>query len=312
MVSNPKLSILVPTYNRCGSIANLLSHLTQIVDRSYEIIVSNDASNDETENVLVQFSSVHNVKIFNQSKNLGIPGNLNFLYEKSSGKFICFLHDHDVPHSLYFEKLVDALESTQLKIAYSNVTVLAKFHDEKVSCKNSIVPGRQIRKEFQVANNFSCKVNASAIFDRDILNVLDRKVPFLPEFNFFADVELWLSAASHSDYVFFSDELLFLSNREIDHSYYNLNWQYFLYMSRIYFYCFTNSPNRFLAQYYWLKKIYCVAGKQSIQAFVRNDYRFLFGLRSNSDELFGRQINLWPLRGLIFILSSIGKIFWRR
>lgn len=83
----PKLSIIVPAYNEGKSVGEVLKRLLAIpfIGWDTEIIAVNDASNDNTEEVLKNFSSY--VKVINLPKNKGKGGAVNSGLQVATGDF---------------------------------------------------------------------------------------------------------------------------------------------------------------------------------------------------------------------------------
>lgn len=97
MTSKPLLSILIPTHNRQDLLAETLR---SVFDQSegleqVEILVSNDASKDDTREFLEKIKQEKAIQVFHHEKNLGGPGNWRFLLEKASGEFVYLLSDDD-------------------------------------------------------------------------------------------------------------------------------------------------------------------------------------------------------------------------
>jgi glycosyltransferase involved in cell wall biosynthesis len=113
------LSILVPTYNRSQKLERLLTLLVlqrsvQSDPEEIEILVSNDGSKDETSIMLAtRFTNVPNLQVFNQSRNLGQDGNVDFLFQRSSGQYVWFFGDDDVPFENALQVVVAALKQNK-------------------------------------------------------------------------------------------------------------------------------------------------------------------------------------------------------
>lgn len=97
------ISILIPTYNRKKYLEkNLLKLATDISSLSFEkdieIIISNNASTDNTTEVVDNFIRNHpNIQIFffSQPENIGLEANALFVLEKATSKFVMYLGDDD-------------------------------------------------------------------------------------------------------------------------------------------------------------------------------------------------------------------------
>tara|TARA_Y100001970_G_C14251923_1_gene872472 strand:+ start:4982 stop:5809 length:828 start_codon:yes stop_codon:yes gene_type:complete len=93
----PIISVLIGTYNR----SNLLSRcLDSIINQNYpniEIIVVNDASNDDTVEVLKFYKNKYPniISFYSNIENKGISYNSNFAYSKSQGDYFALIGDDD-------------------------------------------------------------------------------------------------------------------------------------------------------------------------------------------------------------------------
>jgi len=83
-----KFSIIIPSYNEEKSIKKVITDLQKIINQEYEIIVVNDGSIDQTENILKQ---IDNIKIINHSKNRGYGAALKSGIKKAQGKYIIII-----------------------------------------------------------------------------------------------------------------------------------------------------------------------------------------------------------------------------
>lgn len=99
-MSQPLLSICIPTYNRAdilrGNISLIQKQLADIDISELEIIVSNNCSTDHTEEVVMSFIKEGIPIIYNRnSENLGADGNFLKVMNMASGKYIYLLGDDD-------------------------------------------------------------------------------------------------------------------------------------------------------------------------------------------------------------------------
>lgn len=163
MSMNPRLSILVPTHNRedllrqtLQSVLNQISGLEQI-----ELIISNDASKDGTQNFLDHFSKEHSdlkVKVFHHEKNLGGPGNWKFLLEQAHGEFVYLLSDDDTIKSNFLKSYFEVLEKyPHVDIIYSGIEYcdenMKPLSESMISSVPGLVSGVERLKNLLIANH---------------------------------------------------------------------------------------------------------------------------------------------------------------
>ncbi|MBY9007047.1 MAG: glycosyltransferase family 2 protein [Candidatus Lokiarchaeota archaeon] len=89
------LSICIPTYNRSPIIYKTLDHLIKCKRNDIEIVVSDNASPDDTE---IRIKSIEDprVKYFKNQVNYGIDMNILKCVERAKGEFIYFITDEDI------------------------------------------------------------------------------------------------------------------------------------------------------------------------------------------------------------------------
>jgi glycosyltransferase involved in cell wall biosynthesis len=115
------VSVIIPAYNSgayiCGAIDSVLSQTLQ----DFEIIVVNDGSNDQTEQVVAAYlpdARIH--YIFQQNR--GLPGARNTGAKNSRGEFLVFLDADDFLAPNALEQMKRKLEES--RAAWLNVGVL--------------------------------------------------------------------------------------------------------------------------------------------------------------------------------------------
>lgn len=92
-MNNLKFSILIPTYNASSLLKTTIESILKQSFEDYEIIVSDDCSTDNTEEVVKSFNDTR-IRFYKSQVNLGYGKNLQRCYEKASGDII-FLMGHD-------------------------------------------------------------------------------------------------------------------------------------------------------------------------------------------------------------------------
>ena len=104
----PIISIIVPVYNTGTKLERCLnSIINQIKKIDIEILIINDGSTDNSEDIIKQYIEEHkqdNIKYFSK-KNEGIAKTRNFGIEKAGSKYIMFLDSDDYLDVKAFEIL---------------------------------------------------------------------------------------------------------------------------------------------------------------------------------------------------------------
>ncbi len=95
MTLTPLVSVVIPTYNRSLEIARCLSSLVSQTFQEFEVLVCDDGSTDNTQEVVNTFFGSLNIKYF-WLTNFGGPARpRNIGIQNASGKYIAFLDSDD-------------------------------------------------------------------------------------------------------------------------------------------------------------------------------------------------------------------------
>jgi glycosyltransferase involved in cell wall biosynthesis len=109
----PKVSVIIPTYNRCRLLAE--RSLPSVLKQSYknlECIVVDDGSTDQTTQVVEEF--IHKdsrIRYIKFPKNYGAATAINHGIRCSTGEYICLLDDDDEYLPTFLEETVKKLSS---------------------------------------------------------------------------------------------------------------------------------------------------------------------------------------------------------
>ena len=89
------ISIILPTYNRSSILNQTIDCVLKQSYTDYELIIINDYSSDNTENVIKSYND-NRIKYLSNSKNLGCAASRQIGYEHSIGDILVFIDDDDV------------------------------------------------------------------------------------------------------------------------------------------------------------------------------------------------------------------------
>ena len=97
-MSTPVLSVCIPTYNRGSYLQTLLSTLVgQFADfpHTFELVISDNASPDNTQEIIAAFETLLPIRKFRQAENIGGAANWSFVVSEARGEFVMYLADDD-------------------------------------------------------------------------------------------------------------------------------------------------------------------------------------------------------------------------
>lgn len=100
---SPKISICIPTYNRSDLLEKTLVSATQQTVKPFEIIVVDNCSQDNSEEVARSFKD-RGVAYYRNDRNIGFVGNWNRCIELAKGDFLVILHSDDMISPFWHEE----------------------------------------------------------------------------------------------------------------------------------------------------------------------------------------------------------------
>jgi len=141
------LSVIIPVYNAGNFLSDCFNSLLEqsIKSRKIEIIIINDGSLDNSEQIIEQFrvnlSKDYLVKIYSQN-NQGIAKTRNKGLNLASGEYIAFLDSDDMISTEYFEKILNIIEkNNSIDLIEINAYRFQDINDKKIFQIHFLGPG---------------------------------------------------------------------------------------------------------------------------------------------------------------------------
>lgn len=118
-MSSPKFTVIIPTRERFDTLEKCLKTVTNQDYENLEIIVSDNFSNDATEEV-VRSESDKRIRYFNTGKRISMSENWEFALSKATGDWVTIIGDDDglLPNCL--EKVSSLVKNTEVDFIMSN------------------------------------------------------------------------------------------------------------------------------------------------------------------------------------------------
>lgn len=118
MNDSPKVSVIVPTYNRANRLEGTLRSIVSQTYQDFELIVVDDGSTDNTSKVIESFPSAQYLPM---KKNSGVSKARNIGLACAKGEFICFLDSDDLWKEKKLEIQIHWMESnTDNQVCYTD------------------------------------------------------------------------------------------------------------------------------------------------------------------------------------------------
>lgn len=174
--SRKDFSVIIPTFNRSNFLKTAISSVLRQTGVTFEIIVGDNASTDDTEKVVKEFKDTR-IKYFKNKENLGFSGNIKNCFSRSSGKYIFTLGDDDL--ILNENTLLEALRvMRRLKVGVANIGTIYWSKSLQFPCKAFILSDKQVivkpnkdKKLPLKALDFNVSFFSGLIFDSSLIDI---------------------------------------------------------------------------------------------------------------------------------------------
>ena len=220
----PSVSVCLLTYKRARELPRVIEALLAQDHADFELIINDDCSPDETEEVCRRYARVDSrVRYFKNRENLRYANNQSAAILRASHEHVAIVHDSDVYEPNLLSRWTQALldhpsaalvfnQARQLNLA-GEVVGMHK-HDY-----GPLIPGRQL------ADDMLARAD-SPIFG--IVMVRRSRVvevgPFDPRMPTLADVDMWLRLSLRYDVAYVAEPLYAIAAREQGHHNSYDNW----------------------------------------------------------------------------------------
>lgn len=121
-----KLSIIIPVYNSEKYLSNCInSTLSQdLTKEEYEIILINDGSSDETEDIILKYKEDYSNIIYLKQDNKGVSSARNLGLSIAKGYYITFIDSDDTINANTLGSIVETAIKDNLDILYLNLSYI--------------------------------------------------------------------------------------------------------------------------------------------------------------------------------------------
>lgn len=179
------VSIITPSYNSGKFIADTITSVINQTYQHWELIIVDDASQDNTCKIVSELLKKDNrIKLIQHAKNLGAGATRNTAVKMAKGNFIAFLDSDDIWKPNKLEKQLDYMKSKNVAICFSSYELI----DEEGNLLNKIVEALPI---LSYNKQLKCNYigNLTGIYNADRLGKI-----YMPEIKKRQDWVMWLNA----------------------------------------------------------------------------------------------------------------------
>jgi glycosyltransferase involved in cell wall biosynthesis len=185
-----KISVIMVAFNSEKFIKYAIDSVIKQTYKNWELLIINDASKDNTKNIVRRYYKYKNIKLTNLKKNVGAYKATNLGLSLCKGEYIAILDSDDIADRNRFKCQSNILKNE------SNVGLVASWFN-KIDYKNRIIKKIIIptTPEF-FAKTFPCInliCNSSVMFRKKILkeiNFFCKDIRYSYDYNFFLKIFL--------------------------------------------------------------------------------------------------------------------------
>lgn len=166
------ISIVIPAYNHAKYIEQAVdSALAQDCPFSFEILIGDDCSTDETAEVCMKYQGNEQVKLISHPENLGLIKNYRSLFSVSKGKYIAILEGDDFWDLRKLSEQITFLKTNpEYGFIHSNAYFLYDSGRKKLVHNNDFNLEGEVYTEIFKANRI---VAVTVCFRKELLDFID-------------------------------------------------------------------------------------------------------------------------------------------
>jgi glycosyltransferase involved in cell wall biosynthesis len=199
----PIISVIIPTYNRAHTIRRAINSVLNQTYKNMEIIVVDDASSDNTEEIVKSIND-NRIIFIKHDSNKGGAAARNTGIKASKGNYVAFQDSDDewYPEKLQLQTAVLFKAPLEVGVCYSSFIRINKDKRQVIPKGNShkfegYIFKKMLRDNFVTTQTALVKKKC---FDR--IGMFDESLPRLQ------DWELWLRISKYYDFIYLSKPLV--------------------------------------------------------------------------------------------------------
>ena len=180
LIMTPKVSILIPVYNRKNYIAECVQSALDQTFTDFEVVVVDNASDDGTWDICQRIANKdQRIKIFRNDSNIGPVRNWQRCAQEARGVFSKFLFSDDTLEPDCLNEMVPKLENSEVALVYCAVRI-GKSRDESIVAYSQVDSSQLNINQFLnfvISGNAPVSPGAVLIRTHDLINNLHTTFP---------------------------------------------------------------------------------------------------------------------------------------
>jgi glycosyltransferase involved in cell wall biosynthesis len=209
---NSLISICIPTYNRPDLLRVAIESCLQQTYSDIEIVISDDSSNDDSSELIQQFTQSEIIRYHHNRPSLRQAENVNRLFDLAQGDRLVLLHDDDLLFPDAIQKMVDCwTQHPEIEVCFGKQHIITMSDDRVESSSVQLNQDYYRSSEYEGFQQSSMWSALSGQFPNDgymVLTEAARSTRYKnePEISHACDFEFGLRLATRCSQFFFLDE----------------------------------------------------------------------------------------------------------
>ena len=179
-----KISVLISVFNGEKTINKSIESILDQTYNNFEILLMNDGSTDNTENILKEYADKSSeISYFENKKNMGLTFSLNFLIKKSNGTYLARQDADDISYRNRFQMQISTILKNNLDFCTSRA--LIKGTNKKIPGFSYFLPYQYLIK---YKNPF---IHGSLMIKKEVMNEIgsyNTKFKYAQDYKLFFDL----------------------------------------------------------------------------------------------------------------------------
>lgn len=192
-LAGEKISVCLLTYNHVNVIESTLGSILDQTISGYQVIVSDDCSTDGTwERILQHAAEDVRIKPVRTPRNMGMPGNANFVVARSDRPYIALLHHDDLYRRDLLEKWAGVLDRhPDAAFVFNPYGVFESDFIYEEPMPGECINGKWFLEQYLFAR-WGCVVRGTTMIRRE---VWEQVGGMREQFGLLADIDMWMRLA---------------------------------------------------------------------------------------------------------------------
>ena len=197
------VSIITPSYNTGEYIKETITSVLNQTYSNWELIIVDDCSTDNTDDVVAPFLSDNRIKYFKNEKNSGAAVSRNRAIREAQGRYIAFLDSDDLWEPDKLEKQVAFMKENGYRFSY---TQYGEIDENSDSLSTFITGPRKITKAGMY--NYCWPGCLTVMYDAQYIGLV--QIKDIKKNN---DYAMWLDICKKADCYLLEEKLAFYRKR---------------------------------------------------------------------------------------------------